>query len=112
MDDNLVHFLHISVFGTLSLEYCHKTGQEMLLCDFAGQRLCGRKCTYLVRGLYTVIDPLITIFKVCVFSSCMLCEIDKDRDVIVVHEHFCMIHGLVLPSQSWGQLGPVLTDNL
>ena len=24
-----MHYLHISVFGTLSLEYCHKSGQEV-----------------------------------------------------------------------------------
>jgi hypothetical protein len=30
LDDNLVHLVHISVFETLSLEYCYEVGQEML----------------------------------------------------------------------------------
>ena len=88
-------YLHVSVLGTLSLGYCHKTGQEMLSCDFTGQSLYERKCTYLVRGLCTVIDPLSTIFKVCVYLSYISCEMDNDRVVIVPHDH-CMIHGLVL----------------
>jgi hypothetical protein len=38
------------------------------------QSSCERKCTCLVRCLYTVIGHLISIFKVCVSVYYMLCE--------------------------------------
>jgi hypothetical protein len=37
LDDKLVRYLHISVFGTLLQECCSKAGQEIQSCDFAGQ---------------------------------------------------------------------------
>ncbi len=49
LDDNLVLWIHISVFETLSLEW--KSGQERLSRDFAGQSSCELNCTCLVRCL-------------------------------------------------------------
>ena len=101
-DDNLVRYLHISAFGTLSQEYCYKNRTRDVVVSFCCPKLCENNGTCLVRALWKVIGLLRTIAKVCVLLCCMSSL--EDRVVIVPHELTSMIHGLVLTSHLQDEL--------
>jgi len=82
LDDNLVHYLHLSTFGTLSQQWSSKSGQDMLPCDF---ELCGK---------WLAFRTLFTKFVSSCASRCV--KSHKDRVVIVPQDLICMIHGLVV----------------
>jgi hypothetical protein len=44
-DENLVRYLHIRAFWTVSQEYRHNDGHDMLSCDFSVQT-CGETSTH------------------------------------------------------------------
>ena len=76
--------------GILTQEYCYKTGQEMLSCDFASLLFCEHKFTCLVGALLKDIGVWTTICEVCVTLCCMKCEITTKIVSGVTHEHICI----------------------
>jgi hypothetical protein len=74
-DDNLVHYLHISVFGTFSRQSSSKVPTGHVTVWFCEPKFCERKRTCLVGALCNVIGILSTTYKVCVMRCYTLCGI-------------------------------------